>query len=86
MGLTGYYHIFIENFSRIVNPITTLQKKSNKFVWIQQCEDNLDKLKHLLTTSLVLWNFDPNKYFVVCTDASKEGLGGVLTQEGHVIS
>ena len=22
---------------------------------------------------------------MVCTDASKEGLGGVLTQEGHVI-
>ena len=27
----------------------------------------------------------PNKDFVVCNDTSKEGLGGVLTQEGHVI-
>jgi hypothetical protein len=28
---------------------------------------------------------DPNKDFLVCTDACKEGLGGVLMQEGHVI-
>ena len=29
---------------------------------------------------------DPNKDFVVCTDACNDGLGGVLTQEGHVIA
>ena len=28
MGLTGYYRIFIEKFSGIAHPITTLQKKS----------------------------------------------------------
>jgi hypothetical protein len=28
---------------------------------------------------------DPDKDFTVCVDASKEGLGGVLTQEGHMI-
>ena len=35
MVLTRYYRIFIENFSRIVHPITTLQKKSVIFVWNQ---------------------------------------------------
>ena len=29
---------------------------------------------------------DPKKYFVVCTDAFNDGLGGVLTQEGRVIA
>jgi hypothetical protein len=28
---------------------------------------------------------NPNRDFLVCTDARKEGLGGVLIQEGHVI-
>jgi hypothetical protein len=28
---------------------------------------------------------DPNEVFVVCIDACKEGFGGVLTQNGHVI-
>ena len=36
-------------------------------------------------TTPILKIVDPNKDFVVCTDASKEGLGGVLTQESHVI-
>jgi hypothetical protein len=26
---------------------------------------------------------DPDKDFTICVDVSKEGLGGVLTQEGH---
>jgi hypothetical protein len=28
---------------------------------------------------------DPDKDFTICVDASKEGLGGIQTQEGHVI-
>ena len=39
MGLTGYYCIFIEKKSRIAHPITTLQKKSVRFVWTQQCQE-----------------------------------------------
>ena len=33
MGITGYYQRFIEGFSRIANPITSLQKKGKKFEW-----------------------------------------------------
>ena len=29
---------------------------------------------------------DPNKDYVVCTDARKEGVGGTLMQEGKVIA
>jgi hypothetical protein len=43
-------------------------------------------LKELLTSAPILKIVDPNENFVVCTDACKEGLGGVLTQNGHVIS
>ena len=43
MGNTGYYQRFIEGFSRIANPITSLQKKGKKFEWSQKwsqkCED-----------------------------------------------
>ena len=39
----------------------------------------------MLTTAPILKIAYPNKDFVVCTDACNEGLGGVLTQEGHVI-
>jgi hypothetical protein len=39
----------------------------------------------LLTSTPILKVADPDKDFTICVDASKEGLVGVLTQEGHVI-
>jgi hypothetical protein len=42
-------------------------------------------LKELLTTAHILKVADLDKDFIVYVDVSKEGLGGVLTQEGHVI-
>jgi hypothetical protein len=42
-------------------------------------------LKIILTSAPILKIEDPNKYFVVCTDACKEGLGGVLSQKDHVV-
>jgi hypothetical protein len=39
----------------------------------------------LLTSAPILKIADPNKDYVVCTDSCKEGLGGVLSQEGFVI-
>ena len=73
-------------FSRIANPITSLQKKGKKFDWNKKCEDIFKKLKTLLTTAPILRIVDPNKYFIVCTYACNDGLGGVLTQEGHAIA
>jgi hypothetical protein len=39
----------------------------------------------LLTSSPILKVVDPNEDFIVCIDACKEGLGGFLIQNGHVI-
>ena len=76
-GLHGYYQKFIENFSRITFPVTALQKKENKFLWTTKC-DIFQKLTHLLMTTPIVRIVDPNGYFVVCMDGSKEGLKGVL--------
>jgi len=66
--------------------MTSLQKKEITFRWTVECQQSFERLKQLLTTAPVLKVVDPKKYFVVCTDASKEGVGGVLTQEGNVIT
>ena len=78
LGLAGYYRKFIKNFSRIFFPMTALQKKLSKFLWSAKCEESFQKLKHLLMIALVLRIVDPDGDFIVCKDASKEGLGGVL--------
>ena len=85
MGIIGYYHRFIEGFSKIAYPITSLQKKGSKFNWCQKCQDSFNKIKQLLTSMPILKVANPNKDFTVCVDASKEGLCGLLTQEGHLI-
>jgi hypothetical protein len=85
MGLAGYYRIFIEGFSNIAHPITSLQRKGVKFQWTLDCEKSFQHLKQLLTSAPILRIVDPNEDFIVCTDACKEGLGGVLSQNGFVI-
>jgi hypothetical protein len=42
-------------------------------------------LKRLLRSAPILKIIDPNEDFIVCTDACKEELGGVLSQNGYVI-
>eukprot|EP00253_Pinus_taeda_P016653 PITA_16653 len=85
MGLVGYYRWFVEGFSRVAYPITSLQKKGKAFTWTAKCQKKIEQLKHLLTTAPILRIVDPGKDYMVCTDASKEGVGGVLMQEGKVI-
>jgi hypothetical protein len=85
MGLDGYYIRFIVGFSRIANPITSLQRKEKKFQWTEECERSFQRLKQLLTSPPILRIANPNEDFMVCTDACKEGLGGVLSQNGFVI-
>ena len=45
-----------------------------------------NKLKHLLTTTLILKIDVPFKDFIVCTDACKEEIGGFLLQENYVVA
>jgi hypothetical protein len=86
MGLVGYYRQFIEGFSKIENSITELQKKKKKFLWTDKCMESFQRLKDFLTTMSILKVPNMEEDFLVCTDASKEGLGKVLMQDGRVIA
>jgi hypothetical protein len=85
IGLAGYYIRFIDGFPKIAHSITSLQRKEKKFQWTEECESSFQRLKQLLTNAPILKIVDPNKDYIVCTDACKEGLGGVLSQEGFVV-
>ena len=86
LGLAGYYRRFIENFSKIAKPMTALLKKDTKFCWTDECEASFQELKKRLTTAPVLILPDIRKDFQVYCDASRLGLGGVLMQDGRVVS
>ncbi|WVZ78304.1 hypothetical protein U9M48_026040 [Paspalum notatum var. saurae] len=86
LGLAGYYRRFIKDFSKIAKPMTSLTKKNASFTWGPKCEEGFQELKKLLTTAPVLAQPDVTKPFDVYCDASGQGLGCVLMQEGRVIA
>jgi hypothetical protein len=45
LGLVGYYQRFIEGFSKIVKPMTSLLEKGREFKWDEKCQDSFDQLK-----------------------------------------
>ena len=86
LGLAGYYRRFIENFSKIAKPLTSLLEKNVAFIWTDERQMAFDELKKRLTTAPVLTLPDQSKRFTVYCDASKDGLGCVLMQEDRVIA
>ncbi|KAA3470411.1 DNA/RNA polymerases superfamily protein [Gossypium australe] len=85
-SLAGYYRRFVKGFSMIATPMTRLLQKYVKFKWTNKCQQSFEKLKALLTEAPVLVQPESGKEFVVYSDASLNGLGCVLMQEGKVIA
>ncbi|CAA0840345.1 Uncharacterized mitochondrial protein AtMg00860, partial [Striga hermonthica] len=86
LGLAGYYRRFIEGFSRIALPLSQLTRKSVKFEWTDRCEASFQELKRRLTSAPVLTIPDPSRSFTIFSDASRQGLGCVLMQDGQVVA
>jgi hypothetical protein len=84
--LAGYYQRFIEGFLKISKPMTKLLEKDKKFEWTPTCEASFQELKRRLTTALILVMPDMEKSFSIYCDASGQGLGCVLIQDGHVVA
>ena len=84
--MAGYYQRFIEGFSKIARPMTTLLAKKVEFKWTPACQKSFETLKEKLTTTLVLILPDVHKPFSVYCDASYTGLGCMLMQEGRVVA
>ena len=85
LGLAGYYRRFIEDFSRLVAPMTRLTQKEVKFDWDDQCKETFQELKWRLTSAPILIVPDRGQGYTVYYDASRSGLGCVLMQFGRVV-
>jgi hypothetical protein len=86
LRLAGYYRRFIKGFSKIAKPMTSLLEKGREFKWDKKCQDSFNQLKLRLMSPPVLVMPDLQKGFDIYCDASGQGLGCVLMQEGHVIA
>eukprot|EP00253_Pinus_taeda_P025754 PITA_25754 len=80
LGLTGYYHKFVNNYGRIEEPITTLLKK-DAFSWTLEETKAFKHFKEAMSQALALATPDFTKTFIVEFHASRNGIGLVLMQE-----
>ena len=86
LGLAGYYRRFVKGFSMTAALMTRLLQKNVKFEWSEKCQASFEKLKAFLTGASVLTKPTYSKEYVIFSDASLNGLGCVLMQEGNVVA
>ena len=81
LGKTGYYRQFIRNYATVAEPLLRLTRKSSgKFIWDRSCQLAFAHLKDRLTSCPILVYPDFSSDFILDTDASDYGIGGVLSQ------
>ncbi|KAI3686933.1 hypothetical protein L1987_80623 [Smallanthus sonchifolius] len=86
LGSAGYYRRFIENFSKIALPLTTLTQKDKKFDWTDKQESAFQLLKQKLCSAPIISLPEGTDNSIVYCDASHQGLGCVLMQGEKVIT
>ena len=87
MGLVGHYRCFIKGFAKIAAPLYDLtsgnntDKKSEHVDLSPEAHEAFDCLKAACLQAPILSFPDFTKPFLLETDASGRGLGGVLSQK-----
>ena len=50
LGITGWYHSFIEAYAKVATALTKLLKKSFSFKWSKETQQSFEDLKQKLVT------------------------------------
>ena len=80
LGFVGYYRRFIPKFADIATPLVYLTGKDVPFVWDTSCSAAFQELRASLIDAPILAFPTETGQYILDTDASNFGLGGVLSQ------
>lgn len=80
LGKINFYHKYIEDSARLLEPLHNLLRKNTQFLWSQDCETSFTRAKSLLCSQPILAIYNVNAETVIYTDASIDGIGAVLKQ------
>ena len=84
LGLVGYYHKFIPNFSERAATLTDLTRGKNptKVKWLDVHEKAFLDLKEAIQKPPVLRPPHWDEEFILQVDVSNRGVGAILCQKG----
>ena len=77
----NFYHKFIQDYSKLILPLTQLTKKGQSFVWTKEADTAFEGLKKAFTSAPILAHVDPQKPFIIEVDASDFALVSILSQQ-----
>ena len=80
LGFVGYYRRFIPSFADLAEPLVALTGKDVPFIWRPACAAAFTKLRDAMVRAPILAFPTESGDYVLDTDASNFGLGGVLSQ------
>ena len=80
LGFVGYYRRFIPKFADVATPLVYLTGKDVPFVWDSNCSAAFHELRAALIDAPILAFPTETGQYILDTDASNFGLGGVLSQ------
>ena len=81
LGFDNYYRRFILGFGQVAAPITSLLKGGPvRLQWSAEADRAFGQLRALFTSAHVLAHPDLSLAFIVEVDASKAGIGAMLSQ------
>lgn len=82
LGLFNYYRDYIPHYSELVLPLTSLTNKRvpNKIPWSKEADQAFHKVKNALAAVPTLAAPDPEKGYILTTDASERAIGACLSQ------
>ena len=82
LGMVNYLSRYTPALAELRPPLDRLYKKDTVWRWDPEYQRAFDGIKSTVTTLPVLTYFDPRAEHSIQCDASKQGLGAVLLQNG----
>lgn len=86
LGMINYLRRFVAGLAEMATPLQTLLKKDIEWLWTQVHENAFIQIKNCISKAPVLQNFNSNLTVTIQCDASKDGLGCCLMQDGMPVS
>ena len=86
IGIINYYRDMWIHRSEVLSPLTSMTSKQAKWNWDAKCQKAFQEIKRIVSRETLLAYPNFNETFEIHTDASKQQLGAVISQNKQPIA